>query len=349
MIPSLIPHSQPTISEEDVEAVAQVVRSGRLTTGEERCRFEEEFADYVGARGAVAISSGTAALHLALQALDIGRGDEVLAPSYVCDSLLHAIHYVGAEPRVLDVGWHSNLEIETALANISERTKAVIVPHMFGRPIDCRPLVGKVMVIEDCALALGARFDGKQVGTIGEMAIFSFYATKLMTTGVGGMVTSSSKELLDRLLDLRWHADRDEYAVRYHYDMTDIQAALGRSQLRRYSQFLQRRRELAAGYLKAFKGLEIVLPEIKPGTEPAWYRFVFRAPGRGDEVRRKAREGGVVLERPVFRGLHQCLGLNGFPITEALLEDNVSVPLYPSITEEEVNHVVRTVHRVLQR
>lgn len=342
-----VPHSRPTIDEDDVQAVARVVRSGRLATGEERCRFEEEFTAYVGARGAVAVSSGTAALHLALQALQVGQGDQVLVPSYVCDSVLHALHYVEAQPKVLDVGWHGNLETGTALASINTRTKAAIVPHMFGFPVDCRPLAGKTAIIEDCALALGAQVAGRQVGTVGDLAIFSFYATKLMTTGVGGMVVSNSPELLERLRDLRQHDLRQEFAVRYHYDMTDVEAALGRSQLRRYEQFLQTRRELARKYLDTFRDLGVVLPEPAPGTEPAWYRFVFRAPGRGEEVRLRAKERGVALERPVFRGLHQCLGLKGFPVTSALLEDNVSVPLYPSLTAAEVGHVVTTVRRIL--
>lgn len=342
-----IPHSRPSINEDDVQAVAKVVQSGRLTTGEERYHFEEEFAAYVGAKGAVAVSSGTAALHLALEALGIGSDDEVLTPSYVCDSLLHAIHYVGAAPKLLDVGWHSNLEVQTAVDHITERTRAIIVPHMFGRPIDCHPLTKHTLVIEDCALALGARINGRQVGSVGDAAIFSFYATKLMTTGVGGMVTSNSQDTLDRLFDLRHHADRDDCAVRYHYDMPDFAAALGRSQLRRYDQFLQSRHELADQYLSAFQGYDIHLPEVQANTEPTWYRFVFGAPGRGAEIRSKAKEHGIILERPVFQGLHQCLSQEGFPVTDALLEDNVSVPLYPSLTQEEIQHVKATIRKIL--
>lgn len=347
MTSNVIPHSRPTISEDDVEAVARIIRSGMLITGGETERFEEEFAAFVGATGAVAVSSGTAALHLALQALGVGSGDQVLLPSYVCDSVLHAVHYVGAEPQLLDVGWNSNLVVRTALDHVTNQTRAIIVPHMFGHPVDCRPLIGRVPVIEDCALALGATLGGRQVGSVGEVAIFSFYATKLMTTGVGGMITSRSPELLERLRDLRHHADREEYAVRYHYDMSDMEAALGRSQLRRYGQFLKRRRELASLYLSAFKGYGIHLPQVEAGSEPAWYRFVFRAPGRGETIRRNGRARGVVLDRPVFRGLHHCLGLDGFPITEALLSDNVSVPIYPSLTESEVHCVIETTQQAL--
>jgi dTDP-4-amino-4,6-dideoxygalactose transaminase len=343
-----IPHSRPLITAADVRAVARVVRSGRLVQGDEVAALEAEVGAFLGVLPGVAVSSGTAALHLALLGLGIGPGHEVILPSYVCVAPLHAVEYVGAVPRLADVDPRTlNLDPADVRRRISRRTRAIIVPHLFGLPADLDALLGLgPPLIEDCAQALGATYRGRPVGTFGVAAVLSFYATKLLTTGEGGMVVSRDRSLLARLRDRRDYDERRRHALRYNYKLTDFQAALGRSQLDRFPASLARRAAIANRYRRAWASLPIGGPEPDGLRTHAYHRFILVAPGRATTAARALRALGVGARPPVFQPIHRTLGRAGFPGSEQAWRHALSLPLYPGLTAAEQAHVVRAVRGV---
>ena len=345
----LVPHSRPTLGEEEARAVHDVVLSGQVAQGPQVARFEEELADYVGVGHGVAVSSGTSALALALRALGVGEGDEVAIPSYVCSSLVHAVRFVGASPLVVDVDPETgNLDPDDLGRRLGGRTKAVILVHMFGFPADLEE-VGRfgIPVIEDCAMALGARYRGRPVGGFGRASVFSFYATKMLATGEGGMVLTDDPDLAEAVRDLREYDMKEDVAPRFNFKMTDIQAVLGRVQLRRLDSFLVRRREIASLYDSAFGDLEAELPPRTEDAEPSYYRYVLRVRSYPEEVVKALRARRIGAARPVFRPVHRYLGLDGFPGTEEMYGRAVSVPIYPSLGDGEVDRVKEAVKEVL--
>jgi perosamine synthetase len=197
----MIPHSRPTIDQEEIAVVTDVLESGQLVQGEQVLHFEQSLAALIGVKGAAAVSSGTAALHLALLALQVGEGDEVAIPSFVCPALLNAIRYVRAVPVLADIDPETfNIGVVDLKRRLTRKTKAIICPHMFGLPADIREIVALgVPVIEDCAQSLGSRYGEAPAGSFGALSVFSFYATKVICTGEGGMVTANDRRLSERL------------------------------------------------------------------------------------------------------------------------------------------------------
>jgi len=201
----MITHSKIVLDEEDIDGVTDVLRSGLLVQGKAASSLEKEFASFIGVRHAVAVSSGTAALHLALISLGIGHGSEVIIPSYVCTALLNAVHYVRATAVLVDIDPYTyNISAEQAEKAISTKTGAIVVPHMFGLPADMDEILSLgVPVIEDCAQSAGARFKGQYTGSLGRISIFSLYATKMLCAGEGGLILSDDPDLIARARDLR--------------------------------------------------------------------------------------------------------------------------------------------------
>jgi len=343
----LIPHSRPWITAADVRAVARVVRSGRLAQGAEVAALEAELSGFLGLPPGVAVSSGTAALHLALVGLGLGPGHEVILPSYVCVAPLHAVEYAGATPRLADIDPRTfNLDPADVRRRMTRRTRAVIVPHLFGLPADLDALLALgVPLIEDCAQALGATYRGSPVGGFGVASILSFYATKLLATGEGGMILSRDRSLLGRLRDLRDYDERRRHALRYNYKLTDLQAALGRSQLVRFPAALARRAAIAARYRRAWASLPIRLPEPEGLGTHSYHRFVATVPGRATTVARRLHSLGVTARPPVFEPIHRTLGLSGFPGAEEAWRHALSLPLYPGLTAREQAQVVQALRR----
>jgi perosamine synthetase len=345
---NFIPHSRPTLGQEEIEPVAGVIESSQIAQGQVVHEFERAFAQKMNAKYAASTNSGTAALHLVLLAMGIGEQDEVVIPSYVCTALLNAVKYVGATPVLAEIDpEHYNLDPHDVKRRLTKRTKAVIVPHLFGLAADMEGLLAlNVPIIEDCAQAIGSTYRQKYVGTFGEAAIFSFYATKVMTTGEGGMVVSDSKDLMDSVRDLREYDNKDKYKIRYNYKMTDIHAAIGLVQLSRIERFIQRRRVIAGSYDQAFESFDLQLPLREQGH--IYFRYVLGLGTDAGSWIRKLQGEGIGCARPVYRPLHQYLGLKGFGRTEKAWKESLSIPIYPSLTEKDVERVIKEVHEHLQ-
>ncbi|MFC1548572.1 DegT/DnrJ/EryC1/StrS family aminotransferase [Candidatus Omnitrophota bacterium] len=336
----VIPHSRPTLGKEEAQAVEEVVRSGYIAQGDKVKEFEDELARFVGVKGAVVTNSGLSALHLGLVAMGIGPGDEVLLPSFVCSAILNAVYQTGAGPNLCDVELESfNISSESIKDTRTDNARAVIVPHMFGSPADLEKIEGTgIPIIEDCAHSIGAMYGDKRVGSVGRFSILSFYACKMIACGEGGAFLSNDEDLLQIARDRRSYDEKDHYKLRYNYKMTDIQAALGLVQLKKFPEMIKKRKELAARYDEAFKDMDIKLPRGE--FDHVYYRYVIRT----EKDMSGIKEKGVMAGKPVFKPLHRYLELrSGFKNTDRAYSTSLSIPIYPSLTEEEQGRVIEAV------
>ena len=349
----MIEHSRPTIGKEEEEAAVQVIRTAYLAEGKFVRRFEDELSGYIGAKGGVAVSTGTLALHLALVALGAGRGDEIIAPSYVCRSVLNAILYAGATPVLCDCNREDyNISFDAARRRVTRRTKAVIVPHMFGCPaqIDKFRQLG-IYVIEDCAHSIGSEYKGRKTGSWGDLSVFSFEGTKYIVTGEGGMVTANSRNLLKRLKGLK-EPDSRGPGIKHTYRMTDLQAAIGIAQLAKLESFIARRRKIAGIYVQSFRDLEIELPQASPGALHTFHRFMIKTRLDIAGFMKKCLKSGVKVKQPVKPlPLHRYLKLprKDFPNTEYIMRSSVSIPIYPSLIDKEIKLITAAVRHGLNK
>jgi len=344
-----IPHSRPALGEAEAKAVAEVVRGGWVAQGRQVAAFEQAMAKVTGQAQGVAVSSGTAALYVALMALGIGAGDEVVIPSYVCTALWHAVRLTGATPILVDIEPATYDPSPQAVTRVLTRhTKAVIVPHMFGLPADIETLKSHgVPVIEDCAQTLGVTVRGTSVGGTGKLVICSFYATKLLTAGEGGMVLGRDESLMSRVQTLRQYDEEDALVRAFNYKMTDMQAALGLCQVARLEDFLARRRTIAARYHEAVREAGLTPPWVPAGLEHGYFRYVVRLSGPVGPALDRARSLSIGCRRPVFRPIHRYLDLSGFPESDAAWERALSIPLYPALTDHEVDRIVGALPAIL--
>ncbi|MDR3560126.1 MAG: DegT/DnrJ/EryC1/StrS family aminotransferase [Negativicutes bacterium] len=331
----MIQHNRPTIHLEEEAAARRVLRSGWLAQGSEVEKFENKFCDFMGLphRHAVAVSSGTAALFISLWALG-AAGKKVALPAYSCSALSNAVTMVGGETRIIDSSSDSpNIDIH--LLNESDADIAV-VPHIFGLPVDVKH-VKKSLLIEDCAHALGARIDDMPVGLHGDIGIFSFYATKLMTSGgQGGMIVAKDKSLIDIVRDYRDFDQKNDHIPRFNFQMTDLQAAIGRVQLKKVPTFLAKREEIFQRYRQA--GLTLLDANCH---HPVRYRAVMVS-SHGEEViaaleRVNIRaivpvEDWELLSKPEYNP-QACLWTH----------KTVSLPIYPSLEMNDVEKIIREV------
>jgi len=321
----MIPHSRPSIGDEEAAAAARVVRGGHLAQGPEVAAFEAECAAFTGHAHAVAVSSGAAALHLALLACGVGPGARVAMPSYACDALPQAVAWCGASPALCDI--RKDLLLDARAAEASDAT-AVIVPHLFGAQAEL-PACGAL--IEDIAQSIGG-----PGGRAGRVAVASFYATKLLTAGEGGMLLTDDAEIAASARAQRDYDNRDDWAVRFPYKMSDVHAAIGRVQLRRLPEFLAARRALAVRYDAALAGLPLRLPKASAGH--VYFRYVVATPAR-DALMAFLAARGIEAKRPVHRPAHQALG-GECPNAERAHREALSLPLYPAIGEAEQQRVI---------
>jgi dTDP-4-amino-4,6-dideoxygalactose transaminase len=347
----MIPHSKPTIGIEEINAVRAVLRKGYISQGPAVRRLEQGFGRYISRRYAVAVNSATSALHLALLALRIKPGDEVILPSYVCTAVLNAINYVGARAIIADINPQDfNLDPKSCRSKITRRTKAIILPHMFGLAAEIDKILGfGVPVIEDCALSVGATYRNKKVGSFGIISVFSFYATKVMTTAEGGMLLTDDKNIFATALDLRDYDHKERYRVRYNYKMSDLAAAVGLAQLNKLDNFISRRQRLAQFYNKNLKDLDIQLPVSGKERRHIYFRYVIRTRLRAQALMRKFSRLGIECKRPLFRPLHIYLRLKNkdYPGATQAYKEAVSLPIYPDLKGSQAQFVISGVRKAL--
>lgn len=374
-----IPYNRPTIGEEEIAEVAATLRSGWITTGPRTAQFEEEFRAYTGAAHALAVNSCTGGLHLALTALGIGPGDEVITTPLTFCATVNTVLQVGATPVLADVGEDGNLDPESVERSLTGRTRALLPVHLGGLPCRMSEIWRMarergLRVVEDAAHAVGSRYRGAPIGSGSSDAVaFSFYATKNLTTGEGGMVTTPHAEVAELMRVLCLHgisrdawnryADRGKWYYQvetcgFKYNLSDVQAAVGIAQLRKQEQFVSVRRRLAAVYAEELAGVEAVeTPEEPPGVRHCWHLYGIRlAPGmdRGAFIRALARRGiGASVHfipiplHPAYAG-RPGLAADRCPRAMALYPRLVSLPLYPAMTEEQARCVGRAVQEAVR-
>ncbi|MBQ6657380.1 MAG: DegT/DnrJ/EryC1/StrS family aminotransferase [Ottowia sp.] len=374
---SFLPFARPDIGEAEIAAVAAAMRSGWVTTGPQARAFEEEFAAFIGGGvQAVAVNSATAGLHLALEALGIGAGDEVIVPSLTFTATAEVARYLGADVRLVDVDARTLCVDAAAVeAAITPRTRAMLPVHYGGLACDMAALHALaerhgLHVVEDAAHALPTTSGGHRIGSLAgsSAAVFSFYANKTMTTGEGGMAVVRDAKLAARMRVMRLHGiDRDAFArftsrtpawyyevvaPGFKYNMTDVAAALGRVQLQRVEAMAQRRAALAARYLEELRDLPLTLPAAAPEREAhAWHLFVLRLTdeariGRDDLIDALARRGVgcsvhyVPLHRQPYWRDRYALRPEQFPQAEAAWQRMLSIPLFSAMSDEEQGRVI---------
>jgi dTDP-4-amino-4,6-dideoxygalactose transaminase len=379
---SFLPFARPNLGDDEIREVVETLKSGWITTGPRTERFAAEFLEYVGGRFAVPVSSATAGLHVALLALGVGPGDEVITTPMTFVATLNTIVHCGAVPVLVDVDAATfQMRVEQVAARITRRTRAIVPVHFVGQPVDLDPLLELagsrgIPVLEDAAHAVGTEYKGRRIGSFPTTSVFSFHPNKNMTTGEGGMVVTDDRGVFDRASLLKFHGmDREawkrfakEGSPRYDvaipgfkYNMMDIQAALGLHQLRRLEGFLAERERLAARYDEAFRGLEgLLLPQRVPyPSRHAWHLYtplvdVDRLTISRDRFieELKARNIGAGLHYTAAHEFSYYAGRFGwapedFPEAHFVSERIVSLPLFPGLTEADQDDVVEAVQDVL--
>nr|WP_294866792.1 DegT/DnrJ/EryC1/StrS family aminotransferase [uncultured Pseudogulbenkiania sp.] len=379
-----LPFALPDIGEEEINEVVDALRSGWVTTGPKTKQFEADFAHFLGGGvEAIAVNSATAGLHLALEAVGVGPGDEVIVPSYTFTATAEVVRYLGAHPVVVDVDPVTfNIRPDAIRAAITAKTKAIMPVHFAGLACDMDAILAiarehKLKVIEDAAHALPTTYKGQLVGTLGSDAtVFSFYANKTMTTGEGGMVVSKDKDLIARCKVMRLHGiSRDAFdryvsktpawyyeviAPGFKYNMPDIAAALGIHQLKKIGRFHQQRKAMAARYDTELADLPLILP-ARPALatdQHAWHLYPVRLKpeagvSRDDFIVRMAEKGigcsvhFIPLHRhPVWRDGYQLKNAD-FPVADAAFEAEVTLPLYTRMSEADQTRVIAAVREIL--
>jgi dTDP-4-amino-4,6-dideoxygalactose transaminase len=340
-----VQHSKPTLAAEDYQAVEAVLRSGHIAAGPLVETFEHEMAAYLALAGGVATSSGTSALTCALIALGVGAGDEVIFPSYVCVAVLRAVRAAGAVPVLCDIGDDWCMNVDSVRAHMSNRTRAIIVVHTFGIVADVSDICGLgVPVVEDCCQALGSSADGRVAGTWGDACVLSLHATKLLTTGTGGMALSRDHSVVQKI---RRAAGGESGRTRASEPFSDLQAALGLSQLHRYEGFVTRRRALAETYFARLGDSGADLP-CALRDRSLFFRFPVRVTKAFDVVQAEFAADQVHVRHGVDAMLHvPCDAAGVFETTERCFAQTVSLPIYPSLTDAEQERVIASARRAL--
>lgn len=367
----MIPYGKQTIDQDDIQAVVDVLKSDFLTTGPKIAEFEQTVADYVGAKYAVAISNGTSALHAACFAAGIGPGDEVITTPLTFAASANSVLYCGGTPVFADVDPKTyNIDPEDIRRKITDRTKAIIAVHLAGQPCDMDAIHSiaheyGLIVIEDGAHALGSVYKGKKVGSLSDMTTFSFHPVKPITTGEGGMIVTDNEEFYKKMALFRSHGiTRDDsmmtrndgpwfyqqFDLGYNYRITDIQCALGCSQMKKLDRFLARRKEIVARYNEAFADCDnIITPYQLSDTESGWHLYIVQVKNCDRrQVFEAMREKGIgvnVHYIPVY--MHPYYQEHGYENVhcanaEEIYSHIISLPLYPGLTSEQQDYVIDT-------
>jgi dTDP-4-amino-4,6-dideoxygalactose transaminase len=367
---AMLPFSRPSIGDEEVAEVVECLRSGWIATGPRTERFEEEFAAYVGARHAIALTSGTAALHCAYWTLDLRPGDEVICPSLTWPATANMAAVLGARPVFAEVDPRTlQISPEDVARRVTRRTRAIAPVHFGGAPADLdalREIAGsRIAIVEDAAHAIGTEYRGRRIGGTGGIAAFSFHPIKNITTGEGGMLATGDDEIARRVRLFRFHgvardawkaygaaasARYDTVLAGFKYNLTDLAAAIGIHQLRKLDGFIARRSEIAGRYLRGLAGIPgLVLPEPPPYPHRhAWHLFPIRVEGR-DRFMAALREENIGTGLH-FEAVHRASAYRrsgeDLPVTESICDRILSLPLYPGMTDGDIEDVLAAVRRV---
>lgn len=379
---TFLPFALPLLGEDEIEGVLECLRSGWLTTGPKTKQFEQEFAAYVGAKHALAVNSCTAALHLGLEALGVGEGDEVITSPMTFTATAAVIEHLQAHPVFVDVEPRTlNIDVSKIEERITPKTKAILPVHFAGQACDMAPLMElarrrNIPVIEDAAHAIPTRYQGKLIGTLGDVTCFSFYATKNLTTGEGGMITTDRDDVADRVRLMYLHGmSRDAWkrytesgswayeilAPGFKYNLSDVASAIGIPQLRAVETMHARRREIARRYTEAFQGLPGVRPpEVADDASHGWHLYVIQVDptaltiGRDEFIREMmARKIGVSVHfiplhiQPYYRDKYE-LQPNDYPNAYAAYQRILSLPIYARMSDADVEDVIAAVRDIVE-
>ena len=347
--------AKPIIGDEEIEAVTEVLKSGMLAQGPKVEEFQKAFAEYTESKYAVATSSGTTALHAALKAVDVQKGDEVITTPFTFAATSNSVLYSDATPVYCDIDPVTfNLDPSKIEEKITDKTKAILPVHLYGQPADMCPIMEiaeehDLKVIEDAAQAHGSTYKGKKIGSIGDMGCFSFYPTKNMTTGEGGMVTTNDEELDEKAGMIRAHGESKRYEqslLGYNYRMTDIAASIGLVQLDNIDKFNRIRNENAAYLNDALSNVEgITTPEVAADRTHVFHQYTIRVSDKRDEFREYLTQNGIGtgVHYPIVlykQPYYQKLGITGnCPEAECAAKQVISLPVHPSLTHDELDTV----------
>ncbi|MBI2079576.1 DegT/DnrJ/EryC1/StrS family aminotransferase [Candidatus Micrarchaeota archaeon] len=354
----MIPVAKPIIGAEEIESVRTVMESGMLAQGKQVKLFEEQFAEFIGVKHAVAVVNGTVALDLALKALGINAGDEVIVPAFTFIATANSVLFQGAKPVFVDVDQRTfTLDIEDVEKKISNKTRAIIPVHLFGQAADMKALSEvvdgkKISIIEDCAQAHGEKFDGRRVGSF-DIGSFSFYPTKNMTTGEGGMITTNDETVAKRAKLLRDHGQSEKYLhteVGYNYRLTDIGAAIGIAQLKKLNGWNDVRRKNAEYLNNGIKAGGIIKPYKANYSEHVYHQYVIRITSEcrlsRDQFKQELEKLGIgtgvhypisVHHQPVYKNLGY--GNEKHIVSEIVAKEVLSLPVHPSLSEKELSFI----------
>ncbi len=351
--------AKPIIEQEEIDNVVEVLKSGMIAQGPKVSEFEEKFAQWIGTKYGISTSSGTTALHTALLACGIGEGDEVITVGFTFAATSNSVLYTGARPVFVDIDEDTFTmdpsKIEDA---ITDKTKAILVVQLYGQSADMDPILDiahkhNLLVIEDAAQAHGAEYKGRKVGTLGDVACFSFYPTKNMTTGEGGMITTDNKEIAKMARIYRAHGS----SVKYHHDYlgynfrsTDIAAAIGLAQLKKIDSFNDKRNENASYLTDGLKDVNgVVPPVVKEGNKHVFHQYTIKVDGDRDKwldfLNEKGIGCGVYYPIPLYnQKLYKDLGYNqSCPVTDKIVDEVISLPVHPSLTKDELDTIISVV------
>ena len=359
----MIPIARPFVGEEEIDAVAEVLQSGMLAQGEVVTAFEEEFAAYCGTAHGVAVNSGTAALHATLLALGIGPGDEVIVPSFTFIATATSVSMCGARPVLVDVERDTyTIDPEAIRSLLRPETKAIIGVHLYGQPFDINPVLEiceekDLLLIEDCAQAHGATYHGKKVGGFGSAGCFSFYPTKNMTAGEGGMVTTDDDELASHIRRIINHGQSDKYLhteLGYNFRMTNIGAAIGRVQLARLDSMNGRRVTNAECYNALIDSPGIAAPVTRPGSSHVYHQYVIdvsdECPLSREDLMAYLREKGIgsavhypmpVHRQPLYAGRSDA---GACPVSDRASQQVLSLPVHPGVDRDECRYIAKMIN-----
>ena len=362
-----IPIAKPVLGKEELEAVRMVFESGVLVQGERIKTFEKEFAEYIGVEHAVAVANGTLALDTALKTLGLGQGDEVITSAFSFVASSNCVLFQGAKPVFADIDPRTfNIDSSDVAEKITSKTKAMILVHLYGQPAEMdalKEIAGDhgIALVEDAAQAHGAEYKGRKIGGLGDVGCFSFYATKNITTGEGGMFTTNNRELARRARLLRNHGDTEKYhhvILGYNYRMSEASAAVGSVQLKKLDKLNEKREENASLLTRGIEKISSLIPPyVKDYVRHVFYQYVVRVEENYSMTRDKLaeylRERGVgvavhypipVYRQPLYKELGY--GKTFCPMAEDVCKRVLSLPVHPSVTEEDITYILDVLKEV---